>query len=102
MATEDIIALAVEPAIAYREFLYRPGGQFARWISDRFDLIGMPGQPVDRPPRPGDILLEVRLGRPGPGRCVSLEPGDPQVVAPASRLAPGQLLLRPRERVEEP
>ena len=100
MATEDIFALAADPAIAYREYLYRPAGPFARWIGDRFDLVGMPGQPVDRPPRTGDVLLEVTLGRPGPARCVTLEAGDPQVVAAAPRLAPGQLLLRPLKRVE--
>ena len=100
MATEDIFALAADPAIAYREYLYRPGGPFARWIGDRFDLVGMPGQPVDRPPRPGDVLLEVTLGRPGPGRCVTLEAGDPHVAGATPRLAPGQLLLRPLKRVE--
>ena len=52
MATEDIIVLlAAAPAIAYREYLYRPAGPFARWISDRFDVVARPGQPVDRPPR---------------------------------------------------
>ena len=100
MATEDIFALAADPAIAYREYLYRPGGPFARWIGDRFELVGMPGQPVDRPPRPGDVLLEVTLGRPGPGRCVTLEAGDPHVAGATPRLAPGQLLLRPLKRVE--
>ena len=100
MATEDIFALAADPAVAYREYLYRPGGQFARWIGDRFDLVGMPGQPVDRPPRTGDVLLEVTLGRPGPARCVTLEAGDPHVVGVAPRLAPGQLLLRPLKRAE--
>ena len=100
MATEDTTVLAAAPAVAYREYLYHPDGQFARWISDRFDLVGMPGEPVDQPPRPGDVLLEVVLGRTGRGRCVTLRTDDPQVVATPPRLAPGQLLLRPLKRLE--
>ena len=73
MATEDTIVLAAAPATAYREYLYRPDGQFARWIGDRFEVVARPGQPVDRPPQPGDVLLEVTLGHTGPGRCVTLE-----------------------------
>jgi subtilisin family serine protease len=100
MATEDTIVLAAAPAVAYREYLYRPEGQFARWISDRFEVVGRPGQSVDRPPQPGDVLLEVTLGRFGAGQCVTLGAGDPQVVAAPPRLAPGQLLLRPLKAVE--
>ena len=92
--------LATAPAVAYREYLYRPGGRFARWISDRFDVVGRPGQPVDRPPQPGDVLLEVTLGRAGPGRCVALEAGDPQVDGGGAKARPGQLLLRPLKRAD--
>lgn len=28
---DTIVLLAAAPATAYREYLYRPGGQFARW-----------------------------------------------------------------------
>ena len=100
MATEDVSVLAAAPAIAYREYLYRPEGQLARWISDRFDLVGRPGQPPDRAPRPGDLLLEVAIGRIGPGRCFTLEAGDRQVLAAPRSLGLGQLLLRPVKRAE--
>jgi subtilisin family serine protease len=100
MDTEDTIVLAAAPAVAYREYLYRPDGQFAHWISDRFDVVGRPGHRLDRRPQPGDVLLEVALGRTGPGRCATLGPADPQVVAAPLRLSHGQLLLRPLRRVE--
>jgi subtilisin family serine protease len=99
MATEDTIVLAAAPAVAYREYLYRPEGQFARWISDRFELVGRPAQRTGRPPQAGDVLLEVTLGRAGPGRCVTFKASDPKLTAPL-RLVPGQLLLRPLKRAE--
>jgi subtilisin family serine protease len=100
MAPEDIIVLTADPATAYREYMYRPDGRLARWITDRFDVVARPGQRIDRPPRAGDVLLEVTLGRAGQGRCSTLESGDPQLVAAPARLAPGQLLLRPLQRAE--
>ena len=100
MSTEDTIVLAAAPATAYREYLYCPEGQFARWISDRFDVVGTPGQLVERPPRAGDVLLEVTLGRIDLGRCFTLAAGDPQLMVTPPRLALGQLLLRPLKRVE--
>ena len=100
MATEDIIVLAAAPAIAYREYLYRPDGPFARWISDRFDVVGRPGQPVDRPPRPGDVLLEVTLGRPARAGASRSRPVTRRSWRRPPSLAPGQLLLRPLKRVE--
>lgn len=100
MDTEGTIVLAAAPAIAYREYLYRPEGQYARWISDRFELVARPGEAVKRSPQPGDILLEVRLGLTGEGRCVTLDASDPRVATAPVRLAQGQLLLRPLRRVE--
>jgi subtilisin family serine protease len=100
LAAEDVIMLAAAPATAYREYLYRPQGQFARWIRERFDVVGRPGQRLDHPPEAGDVLLEVTLGRRGPGRCLTLEAGGPQLAAVPPRLAPGQLLLRPLKRAE--
>ena len=64
MDTEENIALlAAAPATAYREYLYRPHGQFARWIDDRFDALVRPGQPIDQALQADDVLLEVTLGR---------------------------------------
>ena len=99
MDTEDIIALlAAAPAVAYREYLYRPHGQFGRWIGDRFDVVAKPGQPIDQAPQAGDVLLQVRLGRIHLGRCLVLGDRDHQLAATPPKLAPGQLLLRPRRR----
>ena len=99
MATEDtIVLLAAAPATAYREYLYRPRGRFARWIGDRFDVVARPGQPIDRAPQRGDVLLEVTLGRTEPGpvrharrRVTSQRRGR------GAKAGPGQLLLRPRK-----
>jgi subtilisin family serine protease len=101
MATENSAALlAAAPATAYREYLYRPRGEFARWIGDRFEIVARPGQPIDRAPREGDVLLEVTLGYLVPGQCSTLTAADVQRVVSSRRLAPGQLLLRQRRRVE--
>ena len=98
MAQEDILSLLSNaPATAYREYLYRPRGQLGRWVSDWFETLATPGQTLGRPPREGDVLLEVILGRPGPGRCAVLAPADVEPLAALRRLAPGQLLLRPRQ-----
>jgi peptidoglycan hydrolase-like protein with peptidoglycan-binding domain len=99
MDTEDIIALlAAAPATAYREYLYRPHGQFARWIGTRFEVVARPGQRIGRAPQAGDVLLQVRLGRIHPGRCIVLGDRDHHLAATPPKLAPGQLLLRPRRR----
>ncbi|MBM2620816.1 hypothetical protein JIG36_35485 [Actinoplanes sp. LDG1-06] len=96
MEAEDaVVLLAAAPATAYREYLYRPGGRLARWIDDRFEVLARPGLPVRRPPRAGDVLLEVRLGA-GSGRCRTLGPGEAGPGRSNDGLPPGQLLLRPR------
>ncbi len=101
MATEDTtVLLAAGAATAYREYLYRPDGQLARTIGDHFELVAGPGQRLSRAPQPGDVLLEVTLGHPGHGRCVPLDGAELMLVAGRPRLAVGQLLLRPRPRVE--
>ena len=101
MVPEDTLQLLADnPALAYREYLYRPRGQLGCWVSDWFEPLAAPGQSLGRPPRAGDVLLEVILGRPAPGRCAVLAPGDLEPLAAQRRLAPGQLLLRPRPRTE--
>lgn len=97
---DTIVLLAAAPATAYREYLYRPGGQLARWIGDWFEVVAMPGQRFGQGLREGDVLLEVTLGRISPGRCVILAGRDLELVATRSRLAHGQLVLRPRSRME--
>ena len=77
MNTDDsIMLLAAAPATAYREYLYRPHSQLARWIDDRFDVVARPGQRIDQAPQLGDVLLEVTLGRAKPGRCLVLKAHD--------------------------
>ena len=101
MATEDTtVLLEAGAATAYREYLYRPGGPLARTIGEHFELVAGPGQRLSRAPQPGDVLLEVTLGRAGHGRCVPLDGADLMLVAGQPRLAMGQLLLRPRPRAE--
>jgi hypothetical protein len=97
---DTIVLLAAAPATAYREFLYRPGGQLARWIGDWFEVVAMPGHRIGQALREGDVLLEVTLGRISLGRCVTLAGRDLELVASRSRLAHGQLVLRPRSRME--
>jgi len=95
--TEDAtVLLAADPAMAYREYLYRPRGQLARWMDDRFDVVARPGQRIGQALRHGDVLLEVTLGRAASGRCVTLATTDLELLASWPRLGPSQLLLRPR------
>jgi subtilisin family serine protease len=54
----------VSPELAYRELLYRPSGNLATWISDRYQVIGRPGQPIVADVVEGDVVLRVALGRP--------------------------------------
>jgi subtilisin family serine protease/LAS superfamily LD-carboxypeptidase LdcB len=97
-ADDSIVLLSTVPATAYREYLYRPHGRIARWIGDRFDVVARPGERPGHVPRPGDVLLEVALGRHGPGRCLVLAADDPELDLPSRGLSAGQLLLRPRRR----
>src|SRR5436190_23913654 len=98
METEDVVVLlAAAPATAYREYLYRPRGPFARWIDDRFEVLATPGRCASQPVREGDLLLDVTLGRPGGGRCITLTIGEPDLDLDRYRLPPGRLLLRPRK-----
>jgi hypothetical protein len=118
------VPLALTPARAYRELLYRPDGSFGRWIGDRFDVLAGPGQRPPDAPRSGDVLLAVTLGRPERGRCAILvEPSlarrrvggsgsgwyatvveatggegplQHRILDIARRVPPGRLLLRPR------
>lgn len=101
METDDTVALlAAAPATAYREYLYRPRGEFARWIGDQFEIVARPGQPIGQTLQEGDVLLKVTLGYMRPGRCTALAAGDLERVASQPTLPYGQLLLRPRRRVE--
>jgi hypothetical protein len=101
MNTDDtIVLLGADPATAYREYLYRPDGQLARWIDDWFDVVARPGGPIGQPPQAGDVLLQVTLGRIGSGRCLVLSADDPALASSRPRLPAGQLLLRPRQRTE--
>ncbi len=101
MDTEDaIVLLAAAPAVVYREYLYRPHGQLARWIGDRYDVVARPGQRIGQTLQEGDVLLKVTLGHMSRGRCTALAAGDLERVASRPRLPYGQLLLRPRRQVE--
>jgi subtilisin family serine protease/GH25 family lysozyme M1 (1,4-beta-N-acetylmuramidase) len=101
MNTDDNIGLlAAAPATAYREYLYRPHSQLARWIDEQFDVVAKPGQRIDQALQLGDVLLDVTLGHVKPGRCLVLTAHDPELEVSPRRLSAGQLLLRPRKRAE--
>jgi subtilisin family serine protease len=99
-ADDSIVLLAAAPATAYREYLYRPHGQLARWIDGRYEVMARPGQTIGQPPQEGDVMLEITLGRATPGRCTILAASDLQLVTSRRRLPAGRLLLRPRGGVE--
>jgi subtilisin family serine protease len=90
--------LPVPPARAFRELLYRPEGRLARWVDQRFVVVGRPCESVPRSAGQGDLLLDVALGRRGPGTCTMVD--DPQRIP--ARLGPGQLLLHPRADRDAP
>lgn len=97
MSADPTSRLRTAPARMYRELLYRPDGELARWIDRRFEVLARPGQAPVRDAQPGDLFLQVPLGRPGPGTCTVLD-GQPS----PRRMAHGQLLLHPRERAGAP
>jgi hypothetical protein len=100
MDTDDtIVLLAAAPATAYREYLYRPRGELARWIGDHYDVVARPGQRIGQALQEGDVLLRVTLGHMSGGRCTALTAGDLEFVA-SRPMPPGHLLLRPRKQVE--
>jgi hypothetical protein len=105
METDDTFELStVSPGAAYREYLYRPQGELASRIGERFSTVAAPGGQLSRQPLPGDILLDVQLGFPRAGRYVVLDEADAEAVRRRRRLRHGQLLLRRRRRptVEPP
>lgn len=97
---DAVMRLTAAPAIAYREYLYRPRGPLARWIGGRFQVVARPGQRIDRTPQHGDLLIEVALGRPGGGRCVILDGPELEDIRSRPWLGTGQLILRPRRQAE--
>jgi subtilisin family serine protease len=71
MDRESVAPLALAPARAYRELLYRPAGDLATWFGDRFSILARPGERVPDGPQAGDVLLHAVLGRPqARGDCV--------------------------------
>jgi outer membrane protein OmpA-like peptidoglycan-associated protein len=99
-AQDTVVLLSAAPATAYREYLYRPHGQLARWMGDWFEVVARPGQRIRRAAQEGDVLIEVSLGSTSPGRCVTLTALDLERVTSWPVLSPGRLLLRPRRRTE--
>lgn len=77
MAPDDVAPLALAPARAYRELLYRPTGNLSQWLDTRFTILARPGDQVTDAIEVGDVILRVVLGRPGaPGDCALIaEPG---------------------------
>jgi subtilisin family serine protease len=96
----DIALLAAAPATALREFAYRPDSPTARWIAERYDVIGRPGQRILEAARPGDLLLQVDLGRPGGGRCVVLNEPELRHVLAGPWMRRDQMVLRPLAQAE--
>ncbi len=123
---DTLDGLALAPANAYREVLYRPEGSLSTTIDRRFAVLARPGERLSRPPRAGDVLVSVTLGRPGGGACAVLTesglarrrasatdglagwyaratdavapdgPFDVRVLDTSGSVVPGRLLLRPR------
>ncbi len=77
MELDDISPIALRPARAYRELLYRPAGELARWLDDRFTVLARPGQLAGGELDVGDLVLSAVLGRAGArGSCALVaEPG---------------------------
>jgi hypothetical protein len=93
-------ASALDPDQIYRELLYRPEGPVADWTRHRFRVLGVPGQEPEEPPRPGDLVVSVRLGRLRGGEATTVTPTSGAPLDRRGRLPVGVLVLRPREPVE--
>lgn len=99
-ALDPELAIFSAPATAYREYTYRPDGELARRIGQRYDVVAGPGCVLDRAPQPADLLIEVALGSTAPGRCVSLNGLELEEVRARGRLPHGRLILRRTQRVD--
>ncbi len=77
MDRDHVIPLALDPARAVRELLYRPTGGLSSWLSGRFSIVARPGEPMREQLEVGDVVLRAVLGHPGArGEClVVAEPG---------------------------
>jgi subtilisin family serine protease len=92
MHVDSAAPLPATASHTFRELLYRPHSDLARLVRRHLEVLGRPCETVTGQPHPGDLLLEVPVGRPGPGICTVLE----HRYAAPRRLGPGQLLLHPR------
>jgi subtilisin family serine protease len=61
MEDTEISALALAPARAYRELLYRPSSGFSKWLDGRFIVLARPGQRLGEL-QEGDVVLRAVLG----------------------------------------
>lgn len=102
MPSTDDSVLMTAPATALREVVYRPGGPLARWIDERYAVLARPAGRLATLVRTGDLLLEIRLGRTGGGRCTTLDERGADDLRARSWLRPDQLLLRRVGQVPDP
>jgi hypothetical protein len=96
-AMTDIAAPGLDPDQIYRELLYRPEGPVATWAARHFHVLGRPGSAPDEPPRPGDLVVSVRLGRFSGGEATAVTDASTALLDRQGRIPVGVLLLRPRE-----
>ena len=93
----DISLTGFDPDQIYRELLYRPAGPVAGEVARKFDILGLPGRELQEPPRLGDVVVSVRLGRLGAGQATTVEQDPAALLDRRGRLPVGVVLLRPRQ-----
>lgn len=94
---DALLPLMIAPRTAFEELLHHADGELSRWINERFEIIGRPGEPLTDMPLGGDVLLWIKSSRAG-GQCRVLTGTStpPGIAGTYRRLASRRILLRRR------
>lgn len=64
-SSENVLSLSADEL--YENIVYKRNVQMSETIVENFEVLALPGDLLDEPPRKGDLLLRVALGEPGLG-----------------------------------
>lgn len=102
MDSDEVTRLVTQqPSTVYRQYLYRPDSDIARWIDENFHLVARPGSAPIVTPREGDLIVQVPLGKGGVGQCAALDAMALSSLGRRGHARHGELLLRLREPIAD-